>query len=73
MVELVRGGFMLAIAPAEDAEGVDLTSSGPIVHSVHLVLVDRSLQVRGYYESTDPDAMARLVSDARMLLHDPNA
>jgi protein SCO1/2 len=73
VLKLVRGGFMLALARAEEAEGVDLTSSGPVVHSVHLVLVDRSLQVRGYYESTDPEAMTRLVADARLLLHHPNA
>jgi len=34
-----------------------------IVHGVHLVLVDGQGRIRGYYDSTDPDALERLVGD----------
>ena len=39
-----------------------------INHGVHVVLVDGRGLVRGYYDSTDPDARARLVADARRLV-----
>jgi len=38
-----------------------------IVHGVHLVLVDGQGRIRGYYDSTDPDALERLVRDVRQI------
>lgn len=38
-----------------------------IVHGVHLVLVDAQGRIRGYYDSTDAEALERLVRDARHL------
>ena len=38
-----------------------------IVHGVHLVLVDTQGRIRGYYDSTDPEALERLVRDAHHL------
>jgi len=38
-----------------------------INHGVHVVLVDGQGHIRGYYDSTDPDARGRLVADARRL------
>ena len=58
---LIRQGFHLAVGP----EG---SASEPITHSVRFVLVDRRAHVRGYYEATDPAALARLTDDARHLL-----
>jgi len=37
-------------------------------HSPRFVLTDRKAQIRGYYTSTDPDAMVRLRRDIKVLL-----
>ena len=37
-------------------------------HSLRFVLVDRESQIRGYYVSTDPEAMKRLRRDLKILL-----
>jgi cytochrome oxidase Cu insertion factor (SCO1/SenC/PrrC family) len=37
-------------------------------HSPRFVLVDRDAQIRGYYVSTEPDAMKRLHRDLKILL-----
>ena len=50
--------------PAEDATAAD---SEPILHSAHLVLVDRVGQIRGYYDGTNSDDVHRLLADARRL------
>lgn len=36
-------------------------SRGPFLHSQKFVLLDAELQIRGYYDSTDPAAMQRLI------------
>ncbi len=36
-----------------------------LIHGVHLVLVDGQGRIRGYYDSTDDDALQRLVRDVR--------
>lgn len=64
MYTLIRTGFKLGL---EQNEGEDVAALGPIVHSVHAVLVDPGLQIRGYYDTTDPEAMKRLVADAQGL------
>jgi protein SCO1/2 len=68
VVDLVRRGFLLAVERADDTDPQVLASEGPVVHDLRLALVDRDLQVRGYYDSTDPEAVDRLVGDARRLL-----
>ncbi len=40
----------------------------PDMHSTRFVLVDGKAQVRGYYDSNDPEALARLKRDAKSLL-----
>jgi protein SCO1/2 len=40
-------------------------------HSTRFVLVDRKGAVRGYYLSSDADAMRRLTADIRSLLREP--
>ena len=37
-------------------------------HSTRLALVDRSAEIRGFYLSSDQDAIPRLIADARRLL-----
>ncbi len=41
---------------------------GSLEHSTRFVLVDRTGQIRGYYLSSEPDAIPRLIEDARGLL-----
>ena len=72
ITELVRAGFSLVLAEAGDLEpehtGLELGLHGPILHSTHLVLVDPDLTIRGYYDSTEPEALVALAHDARRLL-----
>ena len=58
---LARDGFHLA---AEDGTPED---DEPILHSTHLVLVDRHGRIRGYYDGMDAAALGRLLHDARVL------
>lgn len=60
---LVRGGFKLGVE-RDDTASPDV---GPVIHSLMAVLVDGKRQVRGYYDTNDPDAMDRLVEGARAL------
>jgi len=41
---------------------------GSFDHSTRFVLVDRKSQIRGYYLTSEPDAISRLIADARQLL-----
>lgn len=49
-------------------EGFGLGTRGQVLHSTRLALVDGAGVVRGWYESTDPEARARLLRDAALLL-----
>jgi uncharacterized membrane protein YozB (DUF420 family)/cytochrome oxidase Cu insertion factor (SCO1/SenC/PrrC family) len=60
---LIRDGFRVA---GRSKEPVD-TSPGAILHSVSLVLLDSRVRIRGYYESTDPEEMAKLRGDLAAL------
>ena len=63
-------GFKLAameVPPAEQAAGGD----GPFLHSSKFVLIDGEGVIRGYYDSTDEEAMRTLVSDAAALAARP--
>jgi protein SCO1/2 len=67
--DTVVGGFKMAMgkeAPAED----DLLS---IFHGEHFVLVDARGRIRGYYLSSDADAVERLLTDAQWLLAHPQS
>jgi protein SCO1/2 len=60
--KLSVGGFKLALDPTAGTE------AEPITHSSRFVLVDREGRIRGYYGNEDPDALDRLISDAKRLL-----
>jgi protein SCO1/2 len=64
---LAQEGFRLAAAaiPNEKRPESGATHS----HSPRFVLVDREASIRGYYISTDPDALTRLRRDLKVLLH----
>ena len=59
---LASDGFHLAAQPA------DPTKEMPILHSTRLVLVDRGGAIRGYYDSSDPVEMQKLIRDVRQVL-----
>jgi protein SCO1/2 len=66
LYDLSIGGFKLAameVPPGERSPGGD----GPFLHSSKFVLVDGGGDVRGYYDSTDEEAMRALVGDASAL------
>lgn len=43
---------------------------GSLDHSTRFILVDRKSQVRGFYLTSEQDAIARVISDAKVLLKD---
>jgi protein SCO1/2 len=59
--ELSRNGFNLA---AED------NGDHNPVHSTRMILVDRHRQIRGYYDALAPDAVTKIVADAKHLLRE---
>ena len=59
---LASDGFHLAAVEADPAKEM------PILHSTKLVLVDRGGAIRGYYDSSDPDEMQKLIRDVRQVL-----
>jgi protein SCO1/2 len=66
LYDLSVGGFKLAameVPPADKAAGGD----GPFLHSSKFVLVDAQGVIRGYYDSTDEQALRALVADAGVL------
>lgn len=62
---IAEQGFKIAFGGSPDPSKSDFG----ITHGTHLVLVDRDLQIRGYYRSSDPEALAHLVTDAGRLAH----
>jgi len=54
---LIRDGFHLT---AQQNQGADRTPGNEVMHDVRLVLVDQRGHLRGYYDATDPTAVARL-------------
>jgi len=66
LYELSVGGFKLA-AMEVPAGGPAAGGDGPFLHSSKFVLVDGEGVIRGYYDSTDEQAMRTLVADASAL------
>lgn len=56
-------GFKLAVEGRADAAAADFG----ILHGSHLVLVDQSLVIRGYYRTSDDSENERLLSDVERL------
>jgi protein SCO1/2 len=59
----VVDGFKLAL----DGKADPAAENGGIIHGSHLVLVDRTLAIRGYYRTDDEDDMLRILEDAARL------
>jgi protein SCO1 len=64
--KLAQEGFRLAAVEIPRAKRPE--SGGTHTHSPRFVLVDRKVQIRGYYISTDSDALKRLQQDLTTLL-----
>jgi len=45
---------------------------GSFDHSTRFVLVDRKSQIRGFYLTSEPDAIKRVIADAKALLKEPS-
>ena len=58
---LIGQGFHLAVAERPANENRD--GAGLITHSDRFVLVDRKLQIRGYYHGTDQESVQKLLQD----------
>jgi cytochrome oxidase Cu insertion factor (SCO1/SenC/PrrC family) len=43
---------------------------GSLEHSTRFVLIDRHAQIRAYYATSEPDAIPRVIEDARALLRE---
>ena len=56
-------GFKMALSGKADEKREHFG----ITHGSHLVLVDPHLQIRGFYRSSEPEALSRLVKDAGLL------
>jgi cytochrome oxidase Cu insertion factor (SCO1/SenC/PrrC family) len=41
---------------------------GSLQHSTRFALVDRASRIRGFYLSSEPDAIPNLIADAKRLL-----
>ena len=65
---LIGQGFHLAVADRSESENAD--GEGLITHSDRFVLVDRNLQIRGYYHGIDEDSVTQLLRDVEALHHD---
>ena len=63
---LAQGGFLLGAAEIPKAKRPE--SGATHTHSPRFVLIDPKAQIRGYYISTDAEAMARLRRDLKTLL-----
>jgi protein SCO1/2 len=62
---LIGEGFHLAVA--DRPEGENTNGEGLITHSDRFVLIDKDLQIRGYYHGTDQESVQRLLQDVRQL------
>ena len=46
--------------------------NGSLEHSTRFVLIDRASRIRGFYLTSEPDAITRLIADAKTLLRERN-
>jgi len=62
---LIGEGFHLAVA--DRPKGENTGGEGLITHSDRFVLIDRNLQIRGYYHGTEPESVQKLLQDVAAL------
>lgn len=64
---LSREGFRLGVEENGPESAGKSLGSMPLLHSTRFALVDGRARIRGYYDGTEEDAVARLIADARRL------
>jgi protein SCO1 len=64
MTRLVQEGFKLSAVSVANVG----TSDNVILHSPRFVLIDKQAEIRGYYDSRDPQALERLKKDVATLV-----
>ena len=66
MWEFIEGSFQLGVA---DPTQEDLASGAEaVMHSSRFVLVDQKGQIRGYYDTSEPEKMIQLIEDALQIM-----
>jgi protein SCO1/2 len=65
--QTVVDGLKIAMGDAPAGSGDQDFAS--IMHGTHFVLVDQHGQIRGYYDSSAPDVVDRVLADAAMLIN----
>ena len=63
LYSLIQDGFKLGVSDGAEEMGVP-------VHSTRAALVDRKGVIRGYYDLTAPDTVAKLIADTSHLLRE---
>jgi protein SCO1/2 len=63
----IRSAVEGSLKIAMDRQGVLADGAPDIVHGTHLVLIDGSLRIRGYYDYSEPARIDDLARDARAL------
>lgn len=64
--QTVVDGLKIAMADQPPGGEQDFAS---VMHGTHFVLVDRDGRIRGYYDSSDPGVVDRVLGDAAMLIN----
>lgn len=64
---LAREGFKLSVEPNPPATAA---RDGKMLHSTKIALVDGQGRIRGYYNGTEADLLARILPDIGDLLHE---
>jgi len=75
--KFVTGRFDLVKQTVVDGLKISMADRAPtgeqdfasIMHGTHFVLVDRDGRIRGYYDSSNPDVVDRVLGDAAMLIN----
>ena len=68
LYRLARKNYL--VAPDVNDKNFDHGSEADFIHTENVVLVDKKQRIRGFYDGTDPEAMAMLLSDIKILLED---
>jgi hypothetical protein len=66
---MVVDGMKVAMGREDTGRPADEAEFGSIFHGTHLVLVDQALRIRGYYDSSDPEALDTLMRDVGMVIN----
>jgi protein SCO1/2 len=70
-----RWSFLTGPQPALNRLGLDVFKlnkvDGSLQHSTRFVLIDRKSHIRGYYDTSEPEAIPKLIADVHLLEGEP--